>query len=282
MTSLADVYDRRDGRGYQVGHRRLMLGMGLFLAGTILAVVALVVASTEILESVGVGLYGARRIAGVLGGLGIPAVFLGLFVVLPASERVRAAAGVGAIIAILGVILFSAVYPHQWLGAGVERHYTFETAAVYFIGALLTFWCLFVGIANFKARNDPGGTIDFEIRKAGRTRVVEVEPDTSRQPGGVGVLGGLTADTGTTVSDGGETATQSGATGDTGVDILSEDPNPTATVDRYCGNCSHFEYRPAGKGMQPYCGYREEAMDDMEPCEAWTSRQEQAATSPDP
>ncbi len=40
-------------------------------------------------------------------------------------------------------------------------------------------------------------------------------------------------------------------------------------ADRYCGNCEHFRYVRSGQGMQPYCGFHGETMDDMEACEEW-------------
>jgi hypothetical protein len=42
--------------------------------------------------------------------------------------------------------------------------------------------------------------------------------------------------------------------------------------DRYCGNCAHFEYVRDGDGLQPYCGYDNRLMDDMEACDAWAQR----------
>lgn len=274
MTSLSEVYHRRGGPGYHVGRRRMLLGATLFVLGTVMAVVGLVIASTEILSTVGIGRFESRRLAGVLGGLGVPAVFVGILTVLPGSTRLRGVAGLGAGIAVVGVVLFWFVYPDQWLGARVDRHYTFETATIYFLGALLTFWCLFVGIANFKTRNDPGGTVDFEVRKAGRTRVVEVEPDRGQQRGGFSILGGVPRDEGVTVSDGGAATVRQRGDDDEGVDVLSEHPDRPDAVDRYCGNCDHFEYTRHGEGMQPYCAFHEESMDDMAPCDDWTAQGE--------
>ena len=273
MTSLSEVYHRRGGPGRHVGPRQVLVGIALFLVGAVMVVIGLVIASTELLAAFGIGRFESRRIAGVIGGLGLPAVFVGILTVLPASRRVRLAASIGAGIAVVGVVLFSLVYPDQWLGAGADRHFTFETTTIYFLGTLLTFWCLFVGIANFKTRNDPGGTVDFAIHKAGRTKVVEVEPEQSNTGSGVGFLGGFdrATDDGMTVSDGGETEPVITDPQDEGVDILTDRPEPAEPVDRYCGNCEHFEYTPTGRGMQPFCGFHREEMDDMEPCEEWSA-----------
>jgi hypothetical protein len=40
--------------------------------------------------------------------------------------------------------------------------------------------------------------------------------------------------------------------------------------DRYCGNCTHFEYVRADGQITPYCGLTESLMEDMDACEDWT------------
>jgi hypothetical protein len=180
---------------------------------------------------------------------------------------------------------------------------TLPTAGIYFLGALTTFWCLFVGIANFKTRNDPGGTVTMEVTRQGETKVIEVDRSTAR--GGVGLGGsasGPTATVGAQVSDGGatdddirEVATVSstdgtgggGATGTTSPDAPTQSraddgaetwkstavtDASTDNADRYCGNCEQFEYVRTERGIQPYCGFHDGVMADMDACEEWTSR----------
>lgn len=278
MTDLAEVYDRRRGGG-NVDPRRAAVGVALFLVGAALAVIGLVLASTEILSVLGIGRYETRRIAGILGGLGVPAAFIGILTVLPASDRLRGTAALGAGIAVIGVVLFAFVYPEQWLGTrGVDHHYTFETAAIYCFGTLITFWCFFVAVANFKTRNDPGGTVNLEVKTAGRTRIVEVDRSIRSGLGGIGLFGNESTTSTTTVSDGGSTAVDldSPFDGDDGAILSEETDDEPAPVDRYCGNCRHFEYVRGSNGMSPYCGYHKEAMEDMEPCESWAARGREA------
>ena len=190
MTSLSEAY--HGGRGGP-SLRRLSLGFGVFLSGALLVIAGIVVATTDVYTSGGATLGEARELGGILGGVGVPAVFLGVFTVLPSSRRTRAAAIIGASIAILGVALFSHAYPCQWSGATCGeglRDLTLETVGVYFFGAITTFWCLFVGVANFKTRNDPGGTATVQVTKKGETRVVEVEKRVRGGLGGIGFLGG--------------------------------------------------------------------------------------------
>jgi cytochrome c biogenesis protein CcdA len=173
MTSLAEAYEENVGEVGSV--RRLYLGVGLFVAGALLVVLGIVMSTTSVHAVFGLEYWQGREVAGVLAGLGVPAVFVGIFSVLPASQRVRAAAAIGAGIAMLGVALFTHAYPYQWAGVGEGPDFTFQVVAVYFLGVLVTFWCLFVAVANFKTRNDPGGTVTLEISKEGEVRTVEVE-----------------------------------------------------------------------------------------------------------
>jgi hypothetical protein len=188
MASLTEVYRGSDGAGL----RRLYAGVVLFGIGAILVTTGLVVASTGLGSAFGLGQYQSRELAGVLGGLGFPAVLLGTMVALPRSSReLQLAAGVGAVLSLIAVGMFVRWYPVDWIGGSGNSTMTFVVSATYFVGAIVTSWCLFTAVANFKARNDPGGTISLEITKEGETRVVEVSSDDLRSRlGGIGMLGG--------------------------------------------------------------------------------------------
>lgn len=274
MTSLAEVYD--GGGSGLPSRRRLLAGVGLFGVGALLIVASILLATTK-LGTARFTLYGARELAGILGGTGLSAAMLGIFVVLPASRRIRAAAVIGAGISMLGVALFWQVYPQQWYGAA--NNLTLPVVVVYFVGAAITFWCLFTGVASFKTRNDPGGTVKLEITRGGETHVVEVsneelERRLSASGSGIGLLGGTPdgeAETQTnrgtrTASDGGSVDIDVGD----GTDAeFVDSPDPTPGPDSYCGNCTHFSYVRTNDGLQPYCGAHDEYMDDMEACQQW-------------
>lgn len=304
MTSLAEAYEENVG---EVGNlRRLYLGVGLFVAGALLVVLAILVSTTGLQSLLGLEWWQAREVAGILAGLGVPAVFVGIFTVLPASQRVRAAAAMGAGIAVLGVALFAHAYPRDWAGFGADL--TLPVVVVYFLGVLVTFWCLFVAVANFKTRNDPGGTVTLELTREGEVKTVEVErgeledfddlsalkADLADETAGSGsgpntALGGV-AFVGDTPD--GETPTQTNARGggspghagptptsDGGTttrdiqspldDASSPDRPRHGTTDAYCGNCQYFRYVQSSDGMTPTCGYYGHTMDDMDACEAW-------------
>lgn len=278
MTSLSEVY--QGGRERDVNLRRLYLGVGLFLVGSGLVVAGIVVAATDLfLDSM--TLTEVRRLGAVLGGVGVPAVFLGIFAVLPASRRTRAAAVIGATVAFLGVGLFWHAYPCQWsgsnCGAGLPN-LTLPTISIYFFGTITTFWCLFVGVANFKTRNDPGGTVTMEITQGGETRIVEVERSAISGHGGVGVFGEMPdgeveTQTNHPTADGGAAANDIRSPTDrTDGDAEAFTDTAPSVGDPYCGNCAHFDYVRTDDGLDPYCGVRDERMDDMEPCSEWTPR----------
>lgn len=189
MTSLSEAYE--PGAEFETSLRRLYLGVGLFLLGAVAVVLGIAAATTNLLVSTDASVYAARKLAGTLAGLGLPAVFLGVFVVLPAGKRTRGAAIIGAAVAVLGVALFQYAYPELWRGANYTPtvDLTFPTTAVYFAGTIVTVWALFVGVANFKSRNDPQGTVEMEVSRQGETRVIEVPAAQAEKFGGVGTFG---------------------------------------------------------------------------------------------
>jgi hypothetical protein len=189
MTSLSEAYGGRGRSG--VDPRRLYLGVGSFVAGALL-LVAGILAAAEVAVPASYSAGEARELGGILGGIGVPLVLLGVMTVLPAERNTYAAAVVGAAVMCLGVALFTYAYPVRWVGGPRPdlANLTLHTAGVYFLGAATTLWSVFVGVANFKTRNDPGGTVSMEVTHKGETKVVEVPRDQLRGPGGVGLLGG--------------------------------------------------------------------------------------------
>ncbi|QLG48268.1 DUF7139 domain-containing protein [Natrinema halophilum] len=333
MTSLTEVYD---GTAPEVTRRRLYAGTAFVLLGAFLAVVAVLVATTDLVGGYAVDLSGEMaaqfatvRAAGVLAGLSVPTVLVGVFIVLPASRRIQATAAISASLCLLGVALFWYAYPHQWRYGSDQL--TLEVSAVYLLGLLTAIWCLFGAVATFKRRNDPGGSLEMNVTRQQKT-VLEVDDSSSSGGlGGIGFLGGTpdgdvetqtnadidaaASDAGNTTGSGGDdssgrlSAAESsdssvtgkttgaavstpgrsvGATtsdgGSTTADISSpldagdgcdaeivksQEDRPDDPTDRYCGNCTHFEYVRSSDGMVPYCARHDTAMDDMDACEVW-------------
>jgi hypothetical protein len=113
-------------------------------------------------------------------------VLLGVFAVLPASRTVRGASLIGASVAAVGVVMFQHVYPYEWVSA--TPLLALATTTVYVFGVVTIFWCLFVALATFKTRNDPGGSARMEITREGTIQLVEEARSLGRF-GGVGMFG---------------------------------------------------------------------------------------------
>lgn len=262
MTSLSEVYE--PDAEFQVGEGRLYLGAGLFVLGTLLVIAGIVAATTDLLVPESGTLVYAREWGGILAGLGVPLFFLGVFTVLPSSRRTRAAAVIGASVAFLGVALFWHAYPCQWSGSNCGEglmNLTLPTTLTYFSGTVTTFWCLFVGVANFKARNSPGGTATLEVQTKGETKVVEVERSGLDGVGGVGVFGHslepegpspTNGDDAATVSDGGAQSTGVTEAGDGAVVERTTQPDgPTGQEGRTRSNTGGTTTDDAGTGGAP-------------------------------
>lgn len=261
MASLTEVYDGNGGEASS--HRRLYAGTVLVIAGVGLAALAVIVATTDPFAGVVDSEFVPVMWAGIMAGVGVPTALVGAFVVLPSSRRTKAAVTIGLTICLLGVALFWHAYPRHWNGHGDDL--TLLVSAVYLLGLLVAIWCLFTAVANFRTRSDPGGALEMNVTRTEETRVVEVE-----QPGGLGSVGlfGSTPD--------GEDETQTNESGATASDggAAIVDGRASALTDRYCGNCRHFEYVRTSAGMTPYCTHYDDAMDDMDACEEWTSNHE--------
>lgn len=294
MTSLHDVYEGEV--GIVAGPRRRQMGTAVFAAGAAMVAVAIPLATTGVGDVVGLSVFAARELAGVLAGLGLPATFVGIFAVLPASRVTRAAASIGASLAIFGVGLFVVAYPDRWLAA--DPALAVATTLVYGLGTVTTFWCLFVAVATVKLRNDPGGTARMEITEAGRLRIISEPADSHSGRGAVGLFGsgpdgsvptqtnfgtsaGGTATTGET--DAGEilepTTSSDGAgaiDGTAGTDEVAQAVSARGRPDEYCGNCTHFEYVRADGELAPFCGFHDAVLDDMDACEQWHANSEPA------
>jgi len=196
MTSLSEAYE--EGARTVVDRRRRVFAGVLFAVGVVLAGVGIGLTTTGLRSWAGLGVVEAREVAGVLAGLGVPAALVGIVVALSTSDETRAAAVIGSSLAAFGVLLFVYAYPSRWLAN--EPALAVVTVGIYALGVLVAFWCLFVAVATFSDRNDPGGTVRVEITDEGTVRLIgkgggsESESESGAVPtvpglGGVGFLG---------------------------------------------------------------------------------------------
>ncbi|MDS0258015.1 hypothetical protein NDI56_01180 [Haloarcula sp. S1CR25-12] len=232
MTSLTDVYEGEVGR--VATRRQQLVGTGLFLTGAAGLVSAIALATTGVGATLGLDDYAAREVAGTVAGIGLPAVVLGIFAVLPAGRRTRLTAVGGAAVAGVGVAAFRQIYPYNWMANAPML--ALGVSALYFAGVLTTFWCLFVALATFNTRNDPGGTARMEVTEEGTIELVE-ESSSIPGLGGIGFFGqdpDGAVETQTnrheggraTTSDGGETTRASAASGGDGSEVFDSSPEP--------------------------------------------------------
>ena len=127
----------------------------------------------------------------------------------------------------------------------------------------------------------PGGTVTLR-RIIQRARAESASSSPSRSTGGlgsVGVGGGIDrqAVESPPASDGGSTTADVGTPlPDDDAEMLTDEPElatrSRSNPDRYCGDCAEFDYVRTEDGFQPYCGFFDEPMDDMAPCEHWEPR----------
>lgn len=293
MTSLTDVYEGEV--GIVAGPRRRQVGTAVFAVGAAMVAAAIPLATTGVGGVAGLSVFEARELAGVLAGLGLPAVFVGIFAVLPAGQVTRAAASIGASLAVFGVGMFVYAYPGRWLSA--EPALAVATTLVYGVGTVTTFWCLFLAVATVKLRNDPGGTARMEITEAGRLRIVSEPAERPTGRGAVGLFGsgpdgtvptqtagggGATADEADTGEILEPTPSSDGAgavAGSPADDEVAEAVSTRGRPDEYCGNCARFEYVRADGDLAPYCGFHDRLLSDLDACEQWTVNNEPSPTA---
>jgi Na+/proline symporter len=168
MPSLDDAYgggSRFEGRD----PRLIYGGAAVVVAGACALLVALW------LVALGGDAVVAKKYAGLFGGLGVPAMLLGVVLVLPANRRQRAGVLAGAALTLLGVVLFWHAYPARWTRTADPL--AFPTALLYGLGGALALWFVFAAIASIRLRNTPAGTVTLELVRQGSTRTVELSRD---------------------------------------------------------------------------------------------------------
>ncbi|WP_254767994.1 DUF7139 domain-containing protein [Salinilacihabitans rarus] len=132
---LFDLYRRYIGE--PDGRTDVYLGFGLFLGGIGLAIVALSLflwGST--FEARTPAYFAWIEPAYALGMLSLPAVMLGIVVLLPAERRVRYASIGGAAVAVAAVVGFLQLYPYNWnfYESGEAAFSTVHVVATYAVG----------------------------------------------------------------------------------------------------------------------------------------------------
>jgi len=108
-------------------------GFGLFFAGIGLGLVGVAIFFySATLPSEALSTYAVREVAGVAAAVGLPALLLGVVVLLPVDRRMVYLAGVGTAITLVAVGLFTWAYPYYWNVPDTD--YSAQVVAVYTLG----------------------------------------------------------------------------------------------------------------------------------------------------
>ena len=170
MPSLDEAYGSQDA---------LSRPRRVFAGATLLALGALAVFAALGLVLVGGDSTTAKLYAGIAAGSGIPAMLVGVVVVLPASPAQRAGVLAGTLLSAAGVYLFQYAYPTRW--TRTAEPLAFETLLVYGAGCALAVWFVFSAIASIRLRNNPQGTVSLEVIRQGETRTVQLSREQYRE-----------------------------------------------------------------------------------------------------
>jgi hypothetical protein len=109
-------------------------GFGLFFAGIGLGLTGVVVfLYSATLPPEALSTYAVREVAAVAAAGGLPALLLGVVVLLPVDRRMLYLAGVGTAITLVAVGLFTWAYPYNW-NVPDSADYSAQVVAVYALG----------------------------------------------------------------------------------------------------------------------------------------------------
>ncbi|AZQ15168.1 permease [Halorubrum sp. PV6] len=109
-------------------------GFGLFFAGIALGLIGVVVfLYSATLPPEALSTYAVQEVAAVAAAVGLPALLLGVVVLLPVDRRMLYLAGAGSAITLVAVGLFSRTYPYNW-NVSTATDYSAQVVAVYAVG----------------------------------------------------------------------------------------------------------------------------------------------------
>lgn len=133
-------------------------GFGLFFIGLGLgAVGVLVFLYSATLPANTSTTYAVREVAGVAAAGGLPALLLGIVVLLPVDKRMLYIAAVGSLIDVVAIGLFVWAYPQDW-NVAVPPDYSAQGIAVYSIGVALVVAATGAALVAHRVERVTGGT----------------------------------------------------------------------------------------------------------------------------
>lgn len=112
-------------------------GFGLFFIGLVLGTVGVIVfLYSATLPADELSTYAIREVAGVAAALGLPALLLGIVVLLPVDKRMLYVAAAGTAVTIVAIGIFVWAYPFNW-NVMSPPDYSAQGIAVYSLGIAL-------------------------------------------------------------------------------------------------------------------------------------------------
>jgi len=112
-------------------------GFGLFFVGLGLGAVGVVVfLYSATLPPDELSTYAVREVAGVAAAVGLPALLLGIVVLLPVDKRMLYVSAAGSAVTVAAVGLFVWAYPQDW-NVTVPPDYSAQAIAIYSVGIAL-------------------------------------------------------------------------------------------------------------------------------------------------
>lgn len=165
-------------------------GFGLFFVGLALGLVGVAVfLYSATLPANSETMYAVREVAVVAAAIGLPALLLGVVVLLPVDERMLYLGGLGGAVCVAAVGLFVWAYPHAW-NVTNPPDYSAQGVAVYSLGLVLV-----IGSTG-------AALVAHRVEQASGTAAAAGGGSTTG-----GAAGGDAGATGRDGSDGGETVT---------------------------------------------------------------------------
>ena len=137
-------------------------GFGLFFVGLGLgAIGVLVFLYSATLPPDELSTYAVREVAGVAAAVGLPALLLGIVVLLPVDKRMLYVAAAGSAVTIAAVGIFVWAYPRDW-NVAVPPDYSARAIAIYSVGIALVVAATGAALVAHRVERATGGATAAE------------------------------------------------------------------------------------------------------------------------
>lgn len=138
------------------------VGFGLFFVGLGLGAIGVVVfLYSATLPPDELSTYAVREVAGVAAAVGLPALLLGIVVLLPVDRRMLYVAAAGSAVTVAAVGIFVWAYPQDW-NVTVPPDYSARAIAIYSVGIALVVAATGAALVAHRVERVTGGATASE------------------------------------------------------------------------------------------------------------------------